>query len=254
MGHEREHQHAAPLERREEGLPIALDPEQDEVGADAPWIEPVARRAARRRRGSGRPGCRRAPPRGTAHSRGRRPAGRSSLRRRRGARPGPRPRGFPTCRIPPPRSFRARRAFQMKSFEPTRTLPTGQARPFERQNVTESAGPASSRGSSSSATTAFQNRAPSMCSGTPPSWAISASSRTYAGADGLVVGVGAGVLEHHEAGDRVMDVGRVAERFAHLSEVEGPIRLLFDRPQRLPRRRRRSSPLRAASGGRGRRR
>ena len=142
---------------------------------------------------------------------------------------------IPTCRIPPPRSFRARRALQMKSFEPTSTLPTGQARPFERQNVTESAGPASSRGSSSSATTAFQNRAPSMWSGTPPSCATAARSphvprRRRAGCSrgrsrsrtprGPVIGSWTSVGSRNASRTCV--------------EIERPVRLLLDRPHGRP--------------------
>ena len=153
--------------------------------------------------------------------------------------------------MPPPSSFRARRARQMKSFEPTTTLPTGQASPFERQNVTASAGPASSRGSSSSATTAFQNRAPSMCRGTPPSWATGGELADVRRRDGLVVGVGAGVLEDDEAGDRIVDVGRVAERLADLLQVERAVGLLVDRAHGRCRRRPHGSRPRAARCGRG---
>ena len=45
----------------------------------------------------------------------------------------------PTWRMPPPTSLRARRARPMKSRSPTTTEPTGQASPFDRQNVAESA-------------------------------------------------------------------------------------------------------------------
>jgi hypothetical protein len=41
--------------------------------------------------------------------------------------------------------------------------------------------------------------------------------------DRLVVGMGAGVLEHDQPGDRVVDVGRVAERLADLVEIERPV-------------------------------
>ena len=49
---------------------------------------------------------------------------------------------------------------------PTTTEPTGQARPFERQNVTESAGAARPAGLTPSATTALKKRAPSRWRGT----------------------------------------------------------------------------------------
>ena len=90
----------------------------------------------------------------------------------------------PTWRIPPPTILRARRARKMKSFEPTTTEPIGQARPLLRQNVSESAGPARSRGVSPNATAALKKRAPSTCSGTPCSWARSATRRVYARSSG----------------------------------------------------------------------
>ena len=55
---------------------------------------------------------------------------------------------------------------------------------MDRQNVTVSAGSARSVGRSPWATTAFQKRAPSMCSGTPWAWAISATWRVYAAVSG----------------------------------------------------------------------
>jgi hypothetical protein len=65
----------------------------------------------------------------------------------------------------------------MTSRRPTTTDPTGQARPLDRQNVMVSAGSAKSVAGTPRATTAFQKRAPSTCSGTPWEWAISATRR-----------------------------------------------------------------------------
>ena len=84
----------------------------------------------------------------------------------------------PTWRMPPPSSLRARRARATNRAEPTTTEPIGVDRPLDRQNVTLSAGAASSRGSTPRATTALKKRAPSMCSGTPRSWAIADTFRT----------------------------------------------------------------------------
>ena len=68
----------------------------------------------------------------------------------------------------------------MTSRGPTTTDPTGQASAFERQNVTVAAGSTRSRTVTPAArwaTTAFQSRAPSMCSGMPCRSAIAATSR-----------------------------------------------------------------------------
>ena len=75
-------------------------------------------------------------------------------------------------------SFRARRARAMNGVLPTTTDPTGAASPFDRQNVTESAGAAISAGVTPSATVALKKRAPSMWSGTPRSCAIAPIVRT----------------------------------------------------------------------------
>ena len=55
---------------------------------------------------------------------------------------------------------------------------------MDRQNVTLSAGAASSAGVTPSATTALKNRAPSMWSGTPRSWASAATVRVYSTVSG----------------------------------------------------------------------
>ena len=68
----------------------------------------------------------------------------------------------------------------MNSRDPTTTDPTGQPRPFDRQNVTESAGLASSAGRTPRATTALKKRAPSTWSGTPRSWATAAIAAVVA--------------------------------------------------------------------------
>ena len=113
-------------------------------------------------------------------------------------------------------------------LRPDEHAPDGTGEALREAERHQSAGPASSRGSSSRATTVFQKRAPSMWSGTPRSWATAARSRTYADGTRLVVGVGGGVLEHHQAGDRLVDVHRVAEALAHAVEVERPVGVLED--------------------------
>ena len=62
---------------------------------------------------------------------------------------------------------------------PRRPSRPGAERPFDRQNVTLSAGAASSAGVTPRATTALKNRAPSTWSGTPRSCAIAATARVY---------------------------------------------------------------------------
>ena len=91
---------------------------------------------------------------------------------------------IPAWRIPPPTNLRPRRARPITSCPPTSTEPTGQPRPFDRQNVTVSAGPDRSVARTPWATTAFQNRAPSTCSGTPWACAIPATRRVYSGVSG----------------------------------------------------------------------
>ena len=104
----------------------------------------------------------------------------------------------PAWRIPPPTSLRARRARSTNVREPTTTEPTGQARPLLRQNVTESAGAASSRAGVPRATTALKSRAPSTWSGTPRSWAIAGDPGRVRGVERLAHRVGVGVLEGDE--------------------------------------------------------
>ena len=72
----------------------------------------------------------------------------------------------------------------MKSRDPTTTDPTGQPRPFDRQNATESAEAASFAGETPSATHALKKRAPSTWSGTPWRWAICATAAVYADGSG----------------------------------------------------------------------
>ena len=119
--------------RGEEGAPVAVDAEDDEVRAHP--------------RGSGRlmPGMSREPIRQRA-GRCAWSSARRSIMPSGPSRSATRPAAArtPTWRMPPPTILRARRARPMKSRSPTTTDPTGQARPFDRQNVAESA-PASER-------------------------------------------------------------------------------------------------------------
>ena len=118
----------------------------------------------------------------------------------------------------------------MTSRDPTTTEPTGQASPFDRQNVTVSAGSARSVGRTPSATTAFQNRAPSMWSGTPCARAIAATLPGVLGRQRLAHRVGVGVLEGDQAGDRLVQVGRVAEGGLDLGRVDRAVRPVLERP------------------------
>ena len=72
----------------------------------------------------------------------------------------------------PPKRERNARACAITLTGPQSTDPTGAASPLDRQNMTVSAGAASSRGAVPSATAAFQMRAPSMCTRSPPDCAI----------------------------------------------------------------------------------
>ncbi len=69
----------------------------------------------------------------------------------------------------------------MSSPEPQITEPTGAARPFETQNVTESTSRTKSRAGRLSATAALKSRAPSMCTGTDASWATAAMALISSG-------------------------------------------------------------------------
>ena len=114
----------------------------------------------------------------------------------------------------------------MTSREPTTTEPTGQASALDRQNVTVSAGIGQVRRADPRATTAFQNRAPSMWSGTP--WRVRdlCDGAGVLGGERLAHRVGVGVLDGDQAADRLVRVGRVAEGRVDLGEVHravGPV-------------------------------
>ena len=117
----------------------------------------------------------------------------------------------------------------MTSRDPTRTEPTGQASAFDRQNVIVSAGSARSVGRTPWATTAFQNRAPSMWSGTPCARAIVGDLAGVLGRQWLAHRMGVGVLDGDQARDRLVDIGRVAERGLDLGRVDRAIRPVVER-------------------------
>ena len=81
----------------------------------------------------------------------------------------------PAWRIPPPSSFRARRARWMNSASPTISDPTGQPSDFDRQNVADAPSGTRARAGTPSATDALNSRAPSTNRGTPRSAAMSAT-------------------------------------------------------------------------------
>ena len=106
----------------------------------------------------------------------------------------------PTWRMPPPTSLRARRARQMSLVEPTTTEPTGQARPFERQKLAESADASSVATGVPSATDALKMRAPSTCSGHAVARARRGrTASTYSGGERLAHRVRMRVLERRRA-------------------------------------------------------
>ena len=168
------HHHDIPRPQRgEECRPVALDPEDDEVRAHASRVQRSGRRLGGPARARRCRRCRRAPRPAGGRWRGPRRGVRSSRRGRRDSATSPAAARTPTWRIPPPTSLRARRARQMNSRDPTTTEPTGQAsalRQAERDGVGRIGQVARRR--TPRATTAFQNRAPSMWSGTPCAWAI----------------------------------------------------------------------------------
>ena len=126
----------------------------------------------------------------------------------------------------------AARAPDELASSPTTIEPTGQPRPFERQNVTLSAGPARSIAVTPASrwpTTAFQNRAPSTCSGTPCRGAISATCAGVGRGQRLAHRVGVGVLDGDEAGERLVGVVRVAEGVLDRGEVHRPVGPVLER-------------------------
>ncbi len=140
----------------------------------------------------------------------------------------------PTWRIPPPTIFLARRARPMNAVEPTTTEPTGQPRPFDRQNVTESAGAASVPG--------VDTIVPLGDDGVPEPRAVDVERHAVAARDRgdltLVCRrqrtrhrVGMGVLEGHQARERLVHVIRVAERGVDVGRVERAVRAIVERPR-----------------------
>src|SRR5437868_10343773 len=83
----------------------------------------------------------------------------------------------PTWRMPPPSRFRQRRAWSTSSSEPQKMLPTGQARPLDRQKVTVSAAAAIFAALTPKATAALKIRAPSRWTRRPCEWAASLAAR-----------------------------------------------------------------------------
>ena len=68
---------------------------------------------------------------------------------------------IPTCLIPPPIALRHRRALSISALLPTKTEPTGQDNPLDKQNDTVSAPAINCSTGVSSATEALNMRAPS---------------------------------------------------------------------------------------------
>ena len=84
----------------------------------------------------------------------------------------------PACRIAPPNSLRARRAWAISSFGPSRADPTGAPSPLLKQTETVSKCRHHSRAGTPEATTAFHSRAPSRCIASPCRRAQADTSRT----------------------------------------------------------------------------
>ena len=80
------------------------------------------------------------------------------------------------------------------------------------------------------ATTAFQNRAPSMCSGTPWRARDRGDLAGVRRRQRLAHRVGVGVLERDEAGQRLVGVGRVAERGVDGGRVERAVGPVLEAP------------------------
>ena len=111
---------------------------------------------------------------------------------------------------------------------------SGPRGPSRGRTSAVSAGAASSRGVTPSATTALKNRAPSTWSGTPRRRAIAATSRDVLDRQRAAAGVGVGVLEHDQRGRRLVEVVRVAERVLDLGRVHGAVGALGEAADRGP--------------------
>jgi len=83
----------------------------------------------------------------------------------------------PTWRMPPPSCLRTRRAWPIRSAEPSSSEPAGAQRPLESVTITVSAPRASSAGGTPRATAAFQRRAPSRWTARPSSRQVETTSR-----------------------------------------------------------------------------
>ena len=116
----------------------------------------------------------------------------------------------------------------MKSRGPTTTEPTGQASAFDRQNVTESAGPARSVGLDALGD-----------DGVPEPGAVDVERDAVLlrdvrdgsgvlGRERLAHRVRMGVLDGDQAADRLVRVVRVAERGVDLGEVHGAVRPVLE--------------------------
>ena len=106
--------------------------------------------------------------------------------------------------MPPPTSLRARCARRMTSFGPTTTLPMGQPRPLLRQNVTVSPGAASSF----ALTPVRDDGVEEACAVDVERDAALVRDRRdlllVGQAQRLAAGRGVGVLDHDQAGDRLV--------------------------------------------------
>ena len=122
----------------------------------------------------------------------------------------------------------------MNGAEPTTTEPIGADRPFDRQNVTESAGAAASAGVTPRATVALKNRAPSTWSGTPRSWAIVATAADVVQRQRRATGVGVRLLEDDEAGRRLVEVRGIPPGVGDGIEVHRPVGALGEGADRRP--------------------
>ena len=149
----------------------------------------------------------------------------------------------PACRMPPPNSFRTRRASAMKSFEPETALPTGALRPFEKHVMTESKPAASDASVTPSAAAAFHSRAPSRCTLSPCCFARARSGSVASRGVTAPAGAVVRVLEREDGRARqVVDGvrrGSTRRPAPASSRPRGPL----DRPRQQARQRRHARHL-----------
>ena len=122
----------------------------------------------------------------------------------------------------------------MNSLEPTTSEPTGHERPFERQNATESAGSASVFGDDAKGNRGVEEARPVDVKRNAMGVGDGGDGAGVLDGQRLRHRMGMGVLEGHEAGDRLMGVRGIAEGVVQLAQIPRAVRALGHLPDRGP--------------------